>query len=148
MKSRAPAPALSVVIASYDYAQYVGVAIESALAQSAASEVIVVDDGSIDGSRDVIESFGRSITAIFTENAGQAAAQNRGYRASNAGAVLFLDADDVLLETAAASVAGALRDRDVAKVHWSMPIIDADGNRTGEIQDAELAEGDLRGCFF
>jgi hypothetical protein len=147
-----PAPseplALSVIITSHDYERYVGEAIASALEQGAPTEVIVVDDGSTDGSRGVIESFGERITAIFTANRGQAAAQNAGFAASSGEAVLFLDADDLLLPSAAESVRAALRDPAVAKVHWSMPIVDADGRRTGEIQDPELAEGDLRRAFF
>jgi hypothetical protein len=142
-------PALSVIITSHNYERYLGAAIASALAQEGAvAEVIVVDDGSTDGSRDVIESFGERVTAIFTANRGQAAAQNSGFAASSGEAVLFLDADDLLLASAAASVRAALGDPTVAKVHWSMPIVDADGRRTGEIQDPELAEGDLRRAFF
>ncbi|HEX9481518.1 MAG TPA: glycosyltransferase family A protein [Solirubrobacteraceae bacterium] len=142
-------PPLSVIITSHDYERYVGDAIASALDQrGAATEVIVVDDGSTDGSREVIESFGDRVTAIFQANAGQAVAQNRGYRASSGGPVIFLDADDMLMPDAASNVLAALRDPQVAKVHWSMPVIDAEGRRTGEIQDPELAEGDLRRQFF
>lgn len=149
MTAAPTAPALSVIITSHDYEHYVGEAIASALHQRGApTEVIVVDDGSSDGSRGVIESFGEELTAIFQANAGQAAAQNAGYAASRGEAVLFLDADDVLLPSAAAGVLGALRDPQVAKVHWSMPIIDGEGRRTGELQDPELAEGDLRRNFF
>jgi hypothetical protein len=144
-----PTAALSVIVVSHDYERYVGEAIASALEQAgAATEVIVVDDGSTDGSRAVIESFGDRLTAIFQDNAGQAAAQNAGYAVSSGDAVIFLDADDVLLPSAAGSVGPALGDPQIAKVHWSMPIIDSDGRRTGELQDPELAEGDLRRHFF
>jgi hypothetical protein len=142
-------PALSVIITSHNYERYVGEAIASGLEQPGApTEVIVVDDGSTDGSREVIESFGDRVTAIFTANAGQAAAQNTGFAASSGESVLFLDADDLLLPGAAQKVRAALRDPATAKVHWSMPIVDAAGRRTGEIQDPELAEGDLRRVFF
>jgi len=139
---------LSVIITSHDYERYVGEAISSALALEGPSEVIVVDDGSTDGSCEVIASFGERITAIYTENRGQGAAQNSGFEASRGEAVMFLDADDVLLPRAATAIAAALSDRQVAKVHWSMPVIDAAGARTGELQDPELAEGDLSGEFF
>ncbi|HXB16867.1 MAG TPA: glycosyltransferase [Solirubrobacteraceae bacterium] len=145
----ATSPSLSVIITSHDYERYVGDAIESALSQDGApTEVIVVDDGSTDGSRGVIESFGDRVSAIFQANAGQAAAQNAAFRASGGNAIVFLDADDVLLPRAAARILAALADRRIAKAHWSMPIIDGDGRRTGEIQDPELAEGDLRSAFF
>jgi hypothetical protein len=139
---------LSVIITSHDYERYVGAAISSALAQDAPSEVLVVDDGSSDGSREVIASFGERVNAIFTENRGQGAAQNTGFEACSGGAVIFLDADDVLLPGAADAIGGALQDPRVAKVHWSMPVIDAESNRTGELQDPELAEGDLSTPFF
>jgi hypothetical protein len=147
--SRTPHPALSVIVVSHDYERYVGEAIESALRQPGAeTEVIVVDDGSTDGSRAVIESFGERLTAIFQDNAGQAAAQNAAYATSSGEAIVFLDADDVLLPSASRSVVAALVDPQVAKVHWSMPIIDGEGRCTGEMQDPELAEGDLRRHFF
>jgi hypothetical protein len=138
-----------VIIISHDYERFLGEAIASALDQPGAeTEVIVVDDGSTDGSRALIESFGDRLRAIFQANAGQAAAQNAGFAASSGAAVIFLDADDRLLAGAARSILATLEDPGVAKVHWSMPIIDAEGRRTGELQDPELAEGDLRRRFF
>ncbi len=139
---------LSVIITSHDYERYVGEAISSALALHDPAEVIVVDDGSTDGSREVIGAFGERITAIYTENRGQGAAQNSGFQASSGTAAIFLDADDVLLPGAAGAIGHALAEEQVAKVHWSMPVIDAEGEETGELQDPELAEGDLRGDFF
>src|SRR5258708_32914616 len=98
-------PPLSVIITSHDYERYLGDAIASALDQrGAAAEVIVVDDGSTDGSREVIESFGDRVTAIFQANAGQAVAQNRGYRASSGGAAVFLPAARLLDPDAASHV--------------------------------------------
>ncbi len=136
---------ISVVISCFNYSRYVSRAIASALAQDGArSEVIVVDDGSTDGSRDAIASFGERVAAIFKRNGGQASALNAGFRASAGDAVIFLDADDVLLPGATGAVARALSGGKVAKAHWPMPIIDAHGRRTGEIQDPELTEGDLR----
>jgi hypothetical protein len=140
---------ISVIITSHNYERYIGEAIASALEQDGCeTEVIVVDDGSSDGSREVIESFGDRVRAVFTANLGQAAAQNAGYELSSGEGVIFLDADDVLLPSAARSVSEALADGRVAKVHWTLPVIDAEGNRSGILQDRELAEGDLRPYFF
>jgi hypothetical protein len=140
---------ISVLITSHNYERYIGAAIAGALEQEGAgSEVIVIDDGSTDGSRAVIESFGERITPVFTANRGQAAAQNTGWELCNGDAVIFLDADDVLLPSAARSVTEALADPTVAKVHWPLPVIDAGGRPTGMLQDRELAEGDLRPQFF
>jgi hypothetical protein len=140
---------ISIIITSFNYERYIGETIRSALEQDGSqSEVIVVDDGSSDGSRGVIESFGERVRAVFTANCGQAAAQNAGYKLSSGESVIFLDSDDVLLPSAARSVAAALADPQVAKVHWTLPIIDAEGRRSGMLQDRELAEGDLRPHFF
>jgi hypothetical protein len=136
---------VSVIVACFDYERYVSEAIRSALEQAApAAEVIAVDDGSRDGSREAIAAFGDSVTALFKRNGGQASALNAGFRASRGDAVIFLDADDMLLPGATGAVAEALRDGVAAKAHWPMPVIDAAGRRTGVVQDAELAEGDLR----
>ena len=57
---------LSIIINNYNYGQYVGAAIDSALAQTYAEvEVIVVDDGSTDTSRQVIDSYGHRIVPMF-----------------------------------------------------------------------------------
>jgi hypothetical protein len=136
---------VSVIISCFNYGRYVGEAIRSALEQvGAGAQVIVVDDGSQDGSRDAIAAFGKRVTAIFKDNGGQASALNVGFDASAGEAVIFLDADDVLLPSAAAAIAQALSNRELAKAHWPMPVIDAAGRPTGELMDAELAEGDLR----
>jgi hypothetical protein len=138
-------PDVSVIVSCFNYERYVGEAIASALAQEgAAAEVIVVDDGSEDDSRDAIAAFGERITPIFKANGGQASALNAGFAASSGEAVIFLDADDVLLPSAARTVAEALAGELVAKAHWSTPVIDASGEPTGEVYDTELAEGDLR----
>ena len=123
--------ALSVVIANYNYAEYVGQAIESALAIDWPDvEVVVVDDGSTDGSRSVIESYGERIVAIFQANAGQIAARNVGFARCRGDAVVFLDSDDllhpsVMREAAAAWHAG------VSKVQFRMRVIDSEGKPLG-----------------
>jgi hypothetical protein len=140
---------ISIIITSFNYERYIGETIRSALEQEGAqTEVIVVDDGSSDGSRAVIESFGERVQTLFTANRGQAAAQNRGFELSSGEGVIFVDSDDVLLPSAARSVAEALSDPRIAKVHWTLPVIDAEGRRTGMLQDKDLAEGDLRSHFF
>lgn len=86
----------SILINNYNYAQFVGQAIKSALNQTYLDvEVIVVDDGSTDNSRDVISSFGDRIKAIYKENGGQASAFNVGFAASQGDFIFLLDADDI-----------------------------------------------------
>lgn len=134
---------LSIVISSFNYARYLAAAIDSALAQEAA-EVLVVDDGSTDGSRDVLARYAGRITSILKENGGQASALNAGFSRSRGSAVLFMDSDDVLLPGAARAAIKALDDPAVAKVHWPAWIIDEHGERTGQLQRPVLDEGNLK----
>ncbi len=92
---------VSVVISCYNHEDYLGEAIESVLAQTHPHfEVIVVDDGSTDGSWNVAQSFSGT-RCIKQENAGTpAATRNRGLQESRGRYVVFLDGDDRLLPNA------------------------------------------------
>jgi len=91
------APLVSIVIPCYNAERYVGEAIQSALEQSYPNkEVIVIDDGSTDGSLERIRSFGEAIRWQSGPNRGGAAARNRGVGLARARLVQFLDADDLL----------------------------------------------------
>jgi glycosyltransferase involved in cell wall biosynthesis len=90
-------PLVSVVIPCYNTEKYVGEAIRSALSQTYPNvEVIVVDDGSTDGSLDVIRSFGDAIRWESGVNRGGSAARNRGVELARGELIQFLDADDLL----------------------------------------------------
>jgi glycosyltransferase involved in cell wall biosynthesis len=92
-------PLVSVIISLYNKEDYVTRAIESILAQTYKHyEIIVVDDGSTDASRAVLEPYMERITYIWQENAGPGAARNRGIRESSGQYLAFLDADDYWLE--------------------------------------------------
>ena len=75
-------PLVSIIVSSYNYERvHFSEAIASALSQTYAPlEVIVVDDGSTDASRQVIESFGDRVKSVFKENGGQASAWRPGIR--------------------------------------------------------------------
>src|ERR1044071_9784434 len=89
-------PTVSVVIPAYNAERYLGEAIESVLAQTYAPlETIVVDDGSSDGTAAVARSH-PGVTLISQENAGPAAARNRGFAASRGELIAFHDADDLM----------------------------------------------------
>ena len=86
---------VSILINSYNYGRFLPDAIESAIAQTYPHcEVIVVDDGSTDGSLDIIASYGDRIIPILKGNGGQASAFNAGFEQSRGDIVCFLDADD------------------------------------------------------
>ena len=87
-------PRCSVVIPCYNHAAYLAEAIESALAQTVPVEVIVVDDGSTDGSHKVASRY--PVQLIRQKNRGLAAARNVAIAAAQCSHILPLDADDVL----------------------------------------------------
>lgn len=90
-------PLVSVVIPCFDGEAFVGEAIESVLKQTYRNvELIVVDDGSTDGSLDVIKSYDSEIRWDSGVNEGAAAARNRGLQLARGEFVQFLDADDLL----------------------------------------------------
>jgi glycosyltransferase involved in cell wall biosynthesis len=112
----ARAPDLSVVIPVYNRAVLLERAIRSALSDSDLElEVIVVDDGSTDDSAAVAQGFGPPVRVYRQQNAGPAAARNRGFAASSGRYVRFLDSDDWLLPGANALQVAAL-DRSGADV--------------------------------
>src|ERR1700722_18304182 len=89
-------PVVSVVIPTYNRAHAVPGAIESALGQTLApSEVIVVDDGSEDGTRERLMPYMDRIVYIYQENQGVSSARNNGIRAAKGDLIAFLDSDDV-----------------------------------------------------
>lgn len=122
-------PAFSVIIINYNYAAFLGQAIDSALAQSLPDcEVIVVDDKSTDGSRELIQTYGDRIAAVFrTTNGGMSAAVNSGFERSSGEIVLFLDADDFLYPHAAALIA-KVWSPNTAQVQARLEVIDVHGN--------------------
>jgi glycosyltransferase involved in cell wall biosynthesis len=140
------APTVSIVVNNYNYARFLGAAIDSALAQThPRTEVVVVDDGSTDDSREVIAAYGARVTPVLKANGGQASAFNAGLPVTRGEVVLFLDADDLLLPTAVATAIPLFADPAVVNVHWPLWMVDADGHRTaGVLPERPLAEGDLR----
>jgi len=90
---------ISAVIPAYNAAKYIGRAIESAVAQSrAADEIIVVDDGSTDGTGEIAIACGAKVKYIRQENAGASAARNAGVMAASGEWIAFLDGDDEWLK--------------------------------------------------
>src|SRR3954453_12452168 len=88
-------PLVSVIIPVYNGARYLGAALESVFAQTYRNfEVIVVDDGSVDDSGVIAQSF-PDVHYIHQTNQGVAAARNHGIEAARGGYFAFLDQDDL-----------------------------------------------------
>jgi hypothetical protein len=137
----------SIVIDNYNYARFLGRAIDSALAQTYAHvEVVVVDDGSTDGSQELVaRDYGDRVRLVTKDNGGQASAVNRGVAASTGDVVIVLDSDDELHPTTVARVVEVLTP-EVAVVHWRMQAVDADGRPlewTEPLAGAPLDDGSV-----
>ncbi|HXJ38862.1 MAG TPA: glycosyltransferase family A protein [Bryobacteraceae bacterium] len=135
----------SIIINNYNYARFLREAINSALNQTyPGTEVIVVDDGSTDDSREIIFSYGDRIIPLLKENGGQNSALNAGFSLSRGEVIVFLDSDDALLPTATEAAVAAFDDPDVVKVHWSWVEWDESSRETGGVWGKRLPEGEMR----
>jgi glycosyltransferase involved in cell wall biosynthesis len=123
-------PLVSAIIPNYNYARYVGEAVESALGQTYPNiEVIVVDDGSTDNSLEVLEQYRDRIKIIDQKNSGVCVARNRGVAESAGEYIAFLDADDVWLpEKIEKQVEKFASGKDLGLVHVGVIDIDASGD--------------------
>ncbi|MDB9527391.1 glycosyltransferase [Oscillatoria sp. CS-180] len=139
-------PLVSIIINNYNYEAFIKEAIDSALAQTYENvEVIVVDDGSTDGSQEIISSYGDRIIPIFQENGKQGAAFNNGFSHSRGEIILFLDSDDYLLEQALEKVV-SVWEPSLSKVHYRLQVVDSESQPTGAYyppRHQQLATGDV-----
>ena len=120
-----------VIIANWNYQDFVGDAITSALEVDwADKEVIVVDDASTDGSRSIIEGFAGRIAAHFRPKSHQLGAHMFGFEQSTGDIIIFLDADD-LLEPEVMQEVAKVWGPTVSKVQYRMNLIDADSAQLG-----------------
>ena len=124
-------PLVSAVIPAYNCAEYVSEAVQSVLDQDyPAKEVVVVNDGSTDGTLAVLRSFGAAIRIVDQKNSGPPVARNNGLLAARGDYIAFLDADDVWLPgKLSAQVAHMEANPDVGTVFtgWHVWPADADG---------------------
>ncbi len=98
MSTTATTPRVSVIIPVYNCERYISQAIESILAQTYQSyEIIVIDDGSTDNTRLVLQPYIETIHYVYQENQGVSVARNHGIDLARGELIAFLDADDFFL---------------------------------------------------
>jgi len=145
-RSLPPVPDVSVIIPCHNAAPFLREAVDSALVQAGdglAVEVIVVDDGSTDGSSAILGEYGDRVRLLRQSNQGACAARNEGWRKARSEWIKFLDADDRLLpggvarEFAAATSRQA--DHEDAIYFSDMRIVDREGKclRAGYLNASE-----------
>lgn len=128
-------PLFSIIIPTYNAAHLVGATIDSALAQSFRDfEIIVVDDGSTDGTPEVLRSFGESITVLRQENQGAEAARHNGAARASGEYLALLDHDDLLMDGALAIYARIIHSGEIPAVIIA---------RLCRFQDGEPAPGPM-----
>ena len=134
--------AVSVIIPAFNSAQQLPEALESVFNQTFQDfEIIVVDDGSTDSTRELLEGYKNRITYHYQENAGPSNARNTGIHAANGRYLAFLDADDHWLP---------------AKLELQIELIESDPRLGLVFSDAEYFGGEKnmvgsywkqRGCY-
>ena len=137
-------PLVSIIITNHNYALYLRDAINSALGQDyERTEVIVVDDGSTDLSREILAEYEDQVQVILKDNGGQSSAFNAGYRQCHGSLAMILDADDILEPSAVSRVVNAWTP-GLGEVHFPLRLMNHDGSaRPGLNPNARVASGDL-----
>lgn len=140
-------PLVSILICNYNYGQFLREAVDSALNQTyGPMEIVVVDDGSTDNSREIIQGYGKEIIPVMKRNGGQTSAVNAGFAACHGKLVCLLDSDDVFLPEKVSRVVEAWKQRpNSCIVYHQVQITDARKNNLGKPWPRSVVCGDIRG---
>jgi Glycosyl transferase family 2 len=139
---------IGVVTPAYNVARYIGTAISSVIAQSHRDwAMLVVDDGSSDGTGEAVERFADSrVRLVRQTNAGVSAARNRGIAEAGGDALLFLDADDWLAPEALARLARTLEGSAAIAAYGAYAFVPEDavpGSRPLSVRSGRFPAGDI-----
>ncbi len=149
--SLSTAKLVSVIVCNYNYDRYLAEAIKSVLSQSYKDlQVVVVDDGSTDNSRQILESIEDSrLQAIYQNNSGQAAAFNSAYKECVGEYVAFLDSDDYWFERKLEFSIPAFEPGNVSLVQHNLEIVGPDSQPIGGIHpNIEAGRKSIRETYF
>jgi glycosyltransferase involved in cell wall biosynthesis len=125
-------PSISVVIPAYNYGRFIGAAIDSVLNQTyPAAEILVIDNGSTDNTKEVVAAFGDAVRYFYEDNLGVSVARNLGVDRSTGDLIAFLDADDYWEPTCLErAVAKFEQGEDIGLVHWGLREFDSSTGET------------------
>lgn len=123
---------LAIIVAAYNVESYVGKCIENVLKQKTryTYQVIVVDDGSTDGTGTVLDAYrdNEKIKVIHGENCGAGGARNKGLEVAAAKYITFLDADDLLADNAIENLLNSAYEHDADIVEGAYAFMSPDGS--------------------
>ena len=112
---------ISVIVPVFNGAEYLAEAVESILAQQCRpSEIIVVDDGSVDSTPALVAGFGEQVVSIRQDNKGPAAARNAGVARASAPLIAFLDADDLWMPACLARQLESISSEPGVDMAWGL----------------------------
>ncbi|EHQ87566.1 glycosyltransferase [Desulfosporosinus youngiae] len=151
-----PTPKVSVVIPTYNHARYLLYALDSVLNQSYANlEVIVIDDGSTDGTSEVVKPYFSRINYIYKANGGTPNALNYGLSLATGKYICWLSADDALIEDKISKQVGLMEsDPSLGFSYTSFIVIDANGTKQYDVNSPyypnkqEMVTKLMEGCFI
>lgn len=132
-------PEVSVIIPAYNCEEYIVQAVESVLQQEdCLKEIVIIDDGSTDGTEAVLRPYDDRIRYVKQENKGVAAARNHGIAIAKADFIAFLDADDYFLPSKLYLQAEMLTKRpDIGIIHSGWQRVDHQGNKLLDVRPWE-----------
>jgi glycosyltransferase involved in cell wall biosynthesis len=133
---------VSIVIPTYNQAEYLAIAIDSVLEQDYPNlEIIVVDDGSTDGTSEVLKKYAEKLTCISQKNAGQSCALNHGWSKCKGEVLGYLSSDDRLLPNAISKLMTTLaREPSIILVYCDFDLIDSTGKVIRSVQTEKYSK--------
>lgn len=138
---------VSVIIPNYNYAEYLQQSIDSVLNQDYVPiEIIVIDDGSTDQSREILQSYGTRIKVIEISNSGAPTARNLGLMSAQGQYIAYLDADDYWLTNKISSQIERLLESKTELVYCKMTVLEVASNFTSV--STEKREGNFKNEFL
>ena len=133
---------ISVIIDTYNYGRFIEKAIDSVINQDFPEndfEIIVVDDGSMDGTQKIVRKYKDKIKYIYKENAGQASAFNAGFENAHGRIIVFLDSDDYYQPNKLERIAKEFQAcESIDVVYHCLSLVDKDYRIIGEWPDRKI----------
>ena len=149
-------PKVSIVIPTYNHARYLPSALDSVINQSYANiEVLVIDDGSTDGTAELVKPYRSIINYVYKENGGTPSALNLGLSRATGKYICWLSADDMFFSEKVAKQVGLMEsDPSLGFSYTSFTVIDANGKKQYDVNSSyftdkqEMVTKFMAGCFI